>query len=155
MTHVATWSGFAYVAFVTDLYSRRIVDGNVAANLRAESLPLQALCMAAWDAGGDLTGLTHHLRPRIELLGDGLRRPDRRTRKRSCTETVGDSYDNALAEVINNLYKTELLRKPGFMVHGRTRRARHRRIRVVVEQPAPSGRTRHAHTPRSRAGVPR
>jgi transposase InsO family protein len=60
VTYVATWSGFAYVAFVTDVYSRRIVGWNVAATLRAEILPMQALDMAAWDAGDDLTGLTHH-----------------------------------------------------------------------------------------------
>ena len=47
MTYVATWSGFAYVAFVTDVYSRRIVGWNVAATLRAEVLPLRALDMAA------------------------------------------------------------------------------------------------------------
>ena len=61
VTYVATWSGFAYVAFVTDVYSRRIVGWNVgwnvAATLRADALPLPALDMAAWDAG-DLTGLT-------------------------------------------------------------------------------------------------
>lgn len=60
ITSVATWSGFAYVAFVTDVYSRRIVGWSVAATLKAEILPLQALDMAAWNAGGDLTGLTHH-----------------------------------------------------------------------------------------------
>ncbi len=58
--YVATWSGLAYVAFVTDVISRRIVRWNVAATLKAEILPLQALDMAAWDAGGDLAGLTHH-----------------------------------------------------------------------------------------------
>lgn len=57
---MATWSGFAYVAFVTDVYSRRIVGWNVASTLRAEILPVQALDMAAWNAGDDLTGLTHH-----------------------------------------------------------------------------------------------
>ncbi|MFE6647403.1 IS3 family transposase [Nocardioides sp. NPDC057772] len=59
MTYVATWSGFAYVAFVTDVYSRRIVGWNVAATLRADILPLRALDMAAWDAdreGRDLAG---------------------------------------------------------------------------------------------------
>lgn len=60
VTYVATWSGFAYVAFVTDVYSRRVVGWNVAATLRAEILPMQALDMAAWDAGDDLTWLTHH-----------------------------------------------------------------------------------------------
>src|SRR3546814_3125720 len=42
VTYVATWSGFAYVAFVTDVYSRRIVGWNVASTLRAEILPMQA-----------------------------------------------------------------------------------------------------------------
>lgn len=60
VTYVRTWQGFAYVAFVTDTCSRRIVGWNVATTLRAEVLPLQALDMAAWAAGGDLTGLTHH-----------------------------------------------------------------------------------------------
>ena len=50
VTYVATWSGFAYVAFVTDVYSRRIVGWNVAATLKADILPLRALDMAAWDA---------------------------------------------------------------------------------------------------------
>ncbi|QIK66001.1 hypothetical protein G7072_06295 [Nocardioides sp. HDW12B] len=48
ITYVASWSGFAYVAFVTDVYSRRIVGWNVAATLKADILPLQALDMAAW-----------------------------------------------------------------------------------------------------------
>lgn len=60
ITYVATWSGFAYVAFVTDVYSRRIVGWNVASTLKADVLPLQALNMAAWDAGEPLDGLTHH-----------------------------------------------------------------------------------------------
>jgi putative transposase len=60
VTYVRTWQGFAYVAFVTDVFSRRIVGWNVAATLKADILPLQALDMAAFDAGGDLTGLTHH-----------------------------------------------------------------------------------------------
>ena len=60
ITYVRTWSGFAYVAFVTDVFSRRIVGFNVASTLKADILPLQALDMAAFAAGGDLTGLTHH-----------------------------------------------------------------------------------------------
>ncbi|MFC5729320.1 DDE-type integrase/transposase/recombinase [Nocardioides vastitatis] len=64
ITYVATWSGFAYVAFVTDVYSRRIAGRNVAATLKADILTLQALDMAAWDArregAVDLTGLVHH-----------------------------------------------------------------------------------------------
>jgi len=60
VTYVATWSGFAYVAFVTDVYSRRIVGWNVASTLRSEILPMQAPDMAAWNVGGRLDGLIHH-----------------------------------------------------------------------------------------------
>lgn len=110
ITYVATWSGFAYV---TDVFSRRIVGWNAAATLKAEILPLQALDMAAWDAGADLAGLTHHsdhgsnyvamvYTDRIVELGAV-----------PSTGTVGDSFENALAEAINNLYKTELIRQQG------------------------------------------
>lgn len=113
VTYVATWSGFAYVAFVTDVYSRRIVGWNVASTLRSEVLPMQALDMAAWQYGGDLDGVIHHAdhgsnytamvyTDRIAELGAV-----------PSTGTVGDSYDNALAEAINNLYKTELIRQQG------------------------------------------
>ncbi|MBK0418742.1 IS3 family transposase [Leucobacter sp. CSA1] len=60
ITYVATWSGFAYVAFITDVFSRKIVGWSVAATLKAEVLPLQALEMAAWGADGDLAGVRHH-----------------------------------------------------------------------------------------------
>ena len=113
VTYVATWSGFAYVAFVTDVYSRRIVGWNVASTLRSEILPMQALDMAAWGAGGRLDGLIHHAdhgsnytamvyTDRIVELGAV-----------PSTGTVGDSFDNAMAEAVNNLYKTELIRQRG------------------------------------------
>ncbi|MEV7767601.1 IS3 family transposase [Microbacterium sp. NPDC086615] len=113
VTYVATWSGFAYVAFVTDVYSRRIVGWNVASTLRSEVLPMPALDMAAWGAGGRLDGLIHHAdhgsnstamvyTDRIVELGAV-----------SSTGTVGDSFDNAMAEAVNNLYKTELIRQRG------------------------------------------
>lgn len=59
ITYVATWSGFAYVAFVTDVFSRRIVGWSVSSSLRTEASPLPALEMAAWSSG-DITGLVHH-----------------------------------------------------------------------------------------------
>ena len=110
--YVRTWQGFAYVAFVTDAYSRRMVDWNVASILRADILPLQALDMAAWNAGGDLAGLVHHAHgsnylsliytARIAELG-----------AEPSTGSVGGSYDNALDEAVNALYKTELIRQRG------------------------------------------
>jgi putative transposase len=112
ITYVATWSGFAYVAFVTDVFPRRIVGWSVSASLRTEQSPLPALEMAAWSSG-DITGLVHHsdrgsnyvslvYTDRILELG-----------AKPSVGSVGDSYDNALAEAINGLYKTELIRRRG------------------------------------------
>ena len=113
VTYVATWSGFAYVAFVTDVYSRRIVGWNIAATLKAEILSLQALDMAAWGAGGDLTGLTHHSDHGSNYMA--MVYTDRVVELGAVpsTGTVGDSFDNAMAEAVNNLYKTELIRQRG------------------------------------------
>jgi putative transposase len=113
VTYVATWSGFAYVAFVTDVFSRRIVGWNVAATLKADILPLQALDMAAWAAGGDLDGLTHHSDHGSNYMA--MVYTDRIVELGAIpsTGTVGDSYDNALAEAVNGLYKTELIRRQG------------------------------------------
>ena len=117
VTYVATWSGFAYVAFVTDVYSRRIVGWNVASTLRSDILALRALDMVAWGArregAVDFDGLVHHgdhgsnylavvYTDRIDELG-----------AKPSTGTVGDSFDNALAEAVNGLYKTELVRRHG------------------------------------------
>lgn len=113
VTYVATWCGFAYVAFAADVYSQRIVGWNVASTLRSEILPMQALDMAAWQAGGRLDGLVHHAdhgsnytamvyTDRIAELGAV-----------PSTGTVGDSFDNAMAEAVNNLYKTELIGQQG------------------------------------------
>ena len=113
MTHVRTWQGFAYVAFVTDKFLRRILGWKVAATLRADILPLQALDMAAFDAGGDLTGLTHHSDHGSNYMA--LVYAGRITELGAVpsTGTVGDCYGNAMAEAINSLYKTELIRARG------------------------------------------
>ncbi|MDR6200729.1 hypothetical protein QE374_002638 [Microbacterium sp. SORGH_AS428] len=98
---------------VARLYSRRIVGWNVASTLRSEILPMQALDMAAWTAGGDLTGLIHHAdhgsnytamvyTERIVELGAV-----------PSTGTVGDSFDNAMTEAVNNLYTIEPIRQRG------------------------------------------
>src|SRR5690554_5230410 len=113
VTYVATWSGFAYVAFVTDVYSRRIVGWNVAATLRAEVLPLQALDMAAWGADGPLDGLIHHADHGSNYMSMVYTDRVVELGATPSTGTVGDSYDNALAEAVNNLYKTELIRQKG------------------------------------------
>ena len=78
LTYVATWSGFAYTAFIIDAFSRRIVGWRVAATLRAE-LALDALEMAIWArAGADLTGLVHHSDRGGQYCRDSLHRAARR-----------------------------------------------------------------------------
>jgi hypothetical protein len=112
-TYIAAWYGFAYVAFVTDVYSRRIVGWNVASTLRAEILPMQALDMAAWDAGDDLTGLTHHSDHGSNFMAMVYTDQIVELGAVPSTGTVVDSFDNAMAEAVNNLYKTELVRQRG------------------------------------------
>lgn len=113
ITYVRTWQGFAYVAFITDVYSRRIAGWNVASTLKADILPLQALDMAAWSAGGDLTGLIHHADHGSNYLSLVYTSRIAELGAEPSTGSVGDSYDNALAEAVNGLYKTELIRHRG------------------------------------------
>lgn len=113
ITYVATWSGFAYVAFITDVFDRKIVGWNVASTLKADVLPLQALEMAAWQSGGDLTGVTHHSDHGSNYMSLVYTERVRELGAMPSTGTVGDSYDNALAETVNGLYKAELIRSRG------------------------------------------
>lgn len=113
ITYVATWSGFAYVSFITDVFSRKIVGWNVASTLKADVLPLQALEMAAWQADGDLAGVTHHTDHGSNYMSTVYTNRVLELGAIPSTGTVGDSYDNALAEAVNALYKTELIRQQG------------------------------------------
>jgi putative transposase len=113
ITYVDTACGFVYTAFVTDLFSRRIVGWQVADTLRAE-LALDALEMAIWSSGDKIGDqLVHHSDRGVqytsiryaERLGDiGAVRS---------VGSKGDSYDNAAAESVNSLYKKELIDRDG------------------------------------------
>jgi len=113
ITYIPTWSGFAYAAFVIDAFSRRIVGWRVATTLRTE-LVLDALEMAIWArAGADLSGLVHHADRGVQYLA--IRYTERLADIGALASvgSRGDSYDNALAETVNGLYKTELIRRRG------------------------------------------
>jgi len=112
LTYVRTWSGFVYVAFVIDAYSRRILGWQVSGSLRTD-LALDALEMALWRRGGDVEGLVHHSDRGVQYLS--IRYTERLADAGAVTSvgSRGDAYDNALAETINGLYKTELIRKHG------------------------------------------
>lgn len=113
LTYVTTWSGVAYVAFVTDVFSRYIVGWKVSTSLRGE-LALDALEMAIWVRGShDLRGLVHHSDRGSQYLS--IRYTERLADEQAVVSvgSRGDSYDNALAESVIGLFKTELVKKQG------------------------------------------
>ena len=111
ITYVATWSGFVYVAFVTDVYSRFIVGWRVLKSMKTD-LVMDALEQALW-ARGKPTGVIHHSDRGSQYLS--IRYTERLTEAgfNASVGSVGDSYDNALAESINALFKAEVIHKNG------------------------------------------
>ena len=112
LTYVATWSGFVYVALVIDAFSRYLVGWQAARSLRTD-LALDALEMAIWRRQAQLEGLVHHSDRGSQYLA--IRYTERLAEAGAVTSvgSRGDSYDNALAETIIGLYKTELIRRRG------------------------------------------
>ena len=111
ISFVATWSGFVYVAFVVDVFARRIVGWRVSGSLRTD-LVLDALEQALWSRHGT-KGLIHHSDHGSQYLS--IRYTERLAAAgiEASAGSVGDSYDNALAETIIGLYKTEVIRTRG------------------------------------------
>jgi putative transposase len=111
LTYVATWAGFVYVAFVIDVFSRAIVGWRVSKSLRSD-LALDALEQALHGRRGT-EGLVHHSDRGVQYLS--IRYTERLAEagiERS-VGSVGDSYDNALAESVIGLFKTEVIRPRG------------------------------------------
>ena len=113
LTYVATWRGFVYVAFVVDAYARRIVGWRVSDSLHTD-LALDALEQALYDRTvGAEDALVHHSDRGAQYLS--IRYTERLAEAgiEPSVGRVGDSYDNALAESIIGLYKTEVIRQRG------------------------------------------
>lgn len=112
LTYVATSQGFVYVAFVIDAYARRIVGWHVARHLDTE-LALQALeqALAAREVGSG--SLVHHSDRGVQYVSLGYSERLAQAGITPSVGRVGDSYDNALAETVIGLYKTELIRRQG------------------------------------------
>jgi putative transposase len=112
LTYVPTWAGVAYVCFITDVFSRSIVGWRVASNMRT-SMVLDAIEMARWSRGTNLAGLRCHSDAGSQFTS--IRYGERLAEIGAVPSigSVGDSYDNALAETVNGYYKTELIRGPG------------------------------------------
>ncbi len=112
LTYVATWSGIVYVCFIVDAFSRMIVGWRVANHMRTEMV-LDALEMARWSRGNVLEGLVCHSDAGSQFIS--IRYGERLAELGALPSigSVGDSYDNALAESVHGLYKTELIRRRG------------------------------------------
>lgn len=113
LTYVWTRSGFCYASFVIDAFSRCIVGWRVSASLRTD-LALDALEMAIFTRGDrELAGLVHHSDRGSQYLA--IRYTERLAEAGAVASvgSRGDSYDNALAETVNGLYKAELIHRQG------------------------------------------
>ena len=115
LTYVKTHTGWVYVAFIIDVYSRMIVGWQASRSLRSD-LAIDALEMAVWNrqrAGHDLDQLVHHSARGVQYLSI---RYSERLAENSIVASVGsrgDSFDNAMAESFNGLYKWELIHPHG------------------------------------------
>lgn len=110
-TYVSTWQGFVYVAFIIDVFVRRIVGWRVSSSMRTDFV-LDALEQALYErrpAGQG--GLIHHSDRGVQYVS--IRYSERLAEAgiEPSVGSVGDSYDNALAETINGLYKAELIHR--------------------------------------------
>ena len=111
LTYVATWRGFVYVAFVIDVFARRIVGWRASSSLRTD-LALDALEQALYDRP-DTEDLVHHSDRGIQYLSISYTERLAQAGIEPSVGTVGDSYDNALAESVIGLFKTEVIRQRG------------------------------------------
>jgi putative transposase len=111
-TYVATWAGFVYVAFVIDAFARRIIGWRVSRSAHA-GFVLDALEQALYDRRPVGGGLVHHSDRGVQYVS--IRYTERLAEAGLVPSvgSVGDSYDNALAETINGLYKAEVIWRRG------------------------------------------
>lgn len=115
ITYIKTYSGWVYASFVMDVFSRRIVGRQLSTNLYTD-LALDALNMGIWTrrrADIDLTQLIHHSGHGVQYVA--IRYVERLSEVDvvASVGSVGDSYDNAMAEAFNSLFKAELVRNRG------------------------------------------
>jgi len=111
-TYVPTWSGVAYAAFVIDVFSRMIVGWRVASSMTTD-LVLDTLEMAIWRRNDAVAGVICHSDAGSQYVS--IRYTERLEEIHAAPSigSVGDSYDNAMAESVIGLYKTELIRHEG------------------------------------------
>jgi putative transposase len=108
LTYIPTWVGFVYAAFVIDAFSRMIIGWQLATHLRTD-LALDALEMALWRRDTVVEGLVHHSDQGCQYTAIRYTERLEEAGIQPSVGSKGDSYDNALAETVNGLFKTELI----------------------------------------------
>jgi len=109
-TYVSTWQGWLYVAFVIDVFARRIVGWRVSSTMQTDFV-LDALEQALYERRPDADALVHHSDGGSQYLSIRYTERLAEARIQPSVGSRGDSYDNALAESINGLYKAELIHR--------------------------------------------
>ena len=137
LTYVSTWSGFAYVAFVTDAYARRILGWRVASTM-ATTMVLDSIEQAIWtrerDGILDLKDVVHHTDRGSQYTSIRFTERLAEARIQPSVGAVGSSYDNALAETINLQGRADQTGKA--LAHRRGRRVGHRPLGRLVQSPS-------------------
>jgi putative transposase len=109
-TYVSTWQGFVYVAFVIDVFARRIVGWRVSSSMRTDFV-LDALEQALYARQPERNELVHHSDRGSQYVSIKYSERLAEAGIEPSVGSKGDSYDNALAETINGLYKAELIHR--------------------------------------------
>lgn len=114
LTYIRTHAGWVYAAFIIDVFSRLVIGWQVSTSLRTD-LALDALDMGFWNrqrAGHDVAGMTHHSDRGVQYRA--IRYTERLAEEAAVASvgSKGDSYDNAMAEAFNSLFKAECIRNP-------------------------------------------
>jgi putative transposase len=114
LTYIRTHAGWVYAAFIIDVFGRLVIGWQVSTSLRTD-LALDALDMGFWNrqrAGQDVAGLTHHSDRGVQYRA--IRYTERLAEEAAVASvgSKGDSYDNAMAEAFNSLFKAECIRNP-------------------------------------------
>ena len=153
-TYVATWAGFVYVAFVIDAYARRIVGWRVSTD---GARRLRARCAGAGPARSTARPSRRPGAPFATAASNtsSFRYTERLAEAgiEPSVGSVGDSYDNALAETINGLYKAEVIHRRGPWRSLRSRRVRDAGMGRLVQQSPAAGAHRQHPAGRSRAAL--
>lgn len=115
ITYCRAFAGWVYAAFVIDVFSRRVVGWQLSKSLRTD-LALDALEMGLWDAtrtGHHTDGLVHHSDKGVQYVAVRYTQRLAEAGAVASVGSTGDSYDNAMAEAFNSLFKAELVRNKG------------------------------------------